>query len=389
MDAILIEMCFIHQTMDVNMRNPKICVVIGTRPEVIKQVPLYWALQKVFGEHNVVLLSTGQHRELINQALAHFSCCASYDLDVMKSGQNLNSLSGNLIFALNSWLVEYQPHCVIVQGDTSTAWIAAQSCFYLKIPIAHNEAGLRSGDLKNPFPEEANRRFISVVADYHFAPTERARLALLSEGVPERKVIVTGNTGIDSLLWTLRQPIPKLAAEILEEFNRNQWKLVLLTAHRREGAGDSVKSWFQALREFLDSHPDVAIVYPFHPNQLAREALNQFLGKHPRVRLLTSLDYGSTCHLLAKSFFVVTDSGGILEEAATLGVPAVVCRVTTERQEAFDAKVAVLAGYDLDAILPALSWARDRALQSRKTTHLFGDGKSSDRIAQHMKRVLQ
>ena len=376
------------------MRSPKICLVVGTRPEVIKQVPLYWALQRVFGEENVLLLSTGQHRELIDQALSHFSCQASHDLQVMKSGQSLNSLSGSLIFSLDSWLIEHKPDLVIVQGDTTTAWIAAQSCFHLKIPIAHNEAGLRSGDLKNPFPEEANRRFISVIADYHFAPTERARLALLSEGVSseggsKEKVFVTGNTGIDSLFWTLRQPPSHQATQILNEFEQNHWKLVLLTAHRREGAGDSVKSWFQALREFLDSHPDIAIVYPYHPNQLAKQALDEFLSHHPRVRLLSSLDYGSTCQLLAKSFFVVTDSGGILEEAVTLGVPTVVCRVTTERQEAIDAQVAVLAGYSSDGIIPALNWARDRALQPRKSTALFGDGQSAPRIAEHIKRFMQ
>lgn len=370
------------------MRNPKICVVVGTRPEVIKQVPLFWALQKLLGEENVVLLSTGQHRELIDQALAQFSCRATYDLQVMKTGQNLNMLAGSLTFSLNGWLIEQKPDLVIVQGDTSTAWIAAQCCFYLKIPIAHNEAGLRSGDLKNPFPEEANRRFISVVADHHFAPTERARLALVSEGVADDKIFVTGNTGIDSLLWTLKQPVSKQTTEILEEFEQNRWKLILLTAHRREGAGDSVKSWFQALREFLDAHPDLAIVYPIHPNQLAKDALDEFFVNHPRVKLLSALDYGSTCHLLSKSFFVVTDSGGILEEAVTLGVPTVVCRVTTERQEAFDAQVAVLAGYSPEAILPALKWARDRASQERKTTDLFGDGKSADRIAQYLKRIF-
>jgi UDP-N-acetylglucosamine 2-epimerase (non-hydrolysing) len=371
------------------VENSKICLIVGTRPEVIKQVPLYWALQKRFGADRVVLLSTGQHRELIDQALQHFSCNASHDLHVMKPGQSLNSLSAGLTLALDAWMKDHKPGLVIVQGDTASAWIAAQVCFNLKIRVVHNEAGLRSGDLENPFPEEANRRFISVIADYHFAPTERARLALLSEGVHADRIVVSGNTGIDSLFWTLNQRNSKLATDLLSEFEEKNLKPILLTAHRREGAGDSVKSWFQALRLFLDAYPDTAVIYPYHPNQLAKEALEEHLSNHPRVRLLTSLDYSSTCHLLARSFFVVTDSGGILEEAATLGVPAVVCRITTERQEAFDDHLAVLPGYDSDAIGEALEWARDRALKPRKRSTLFGDGQSSIRIAQHLEKVLE
>ncbi|OQW88993.1 MAG: UDP-N-acetylglucosamine 2-epimerase (non-hydrolyzing) [Thiotrichaceae bacterium IS1] len=367
------------------LHGKKVWVMVGTRPEVIKQLPIYWALVRKLGRDQVALVGTGQHKELLAQALAHFKVTADVNLDIMKPNQTLIEVSANILLKIGKLLTRHCPEWVIVQGDTTTAVIATLAAFYQKVKIAHNEAGLRTYDLANPFPEEANRRMISAIADLHFAPTELAAQALLRENVVKEKIWVTGNTGIDALFWTLEncQPTEKLHS-LQERIGDLDW--VFLTAHRRESQGEKILRWFEAMADFIRVHPDLALVYPVHPNQIANEAIHKFLVQSPRIFTISPLDYGSTCHLLNRSRFVITDSGGIQEEAVTLGLPVVICRETTERMEAIHTGLARLAGFDGNRINECMQWAYDRSqslLKQRNT--LFGDGRSAERIVERIR----
>ena len=364
------------------MKNKTHWIVVGTRPEVIKQVPLYLELVTRYGRDSVALVGTGQHRELLDQALSHFGVSLDFNLDIMKPAQTLSEASSAVLTGMSSLFVEHRPEWIIVQGDTTSAAMTAWAAFQAGIPVAHNEAGLRSYDLDHPFPEEANRRLISIVARLHFAPTERSKMALLNEGIDERIVHVTGNTGIDALRLTLGRPRPDSIQFVLKSLKSKGLRPVLLTAHRRENR-ESMESWFKSLAQFLTVNPDLGLIYPIHPNHLAKPAADQYLSTLPQAHVVPALNYGETCHLLAQCDLVVTDSGGIQEEAATLGIPTVVCRQTTERMEAVDAGIARLAGTESDTILSSMAWA----LRQPKPKHeglkfdLFGDGYASERIA--------
>ncbi len=371
-----------------NLRKD-IWILVGTRPEVIKQAMLYKACIARFGKDRVALVGTGQHKELLQQALAHFHLELDVNLEIMKSGQSLSESAGLMLGKLDPLLDQCRPRWVVVQGDTTTAAMAAIAAFHRGISVAHNEAGLRSFDLQHPFPEEANRRFISVVSRLNFAPTEKAKSRLLAEGVSPNSITVTGNPGIDALFWTLKQERSRLAHDLLSKVQSRKLSPVLLTAHRRENAGEAVDNWFRAIASFLDSHQDLSLIYPLHPNRIAQDAAKKYLAGNDRVHLLESLDYGTTCHLLKECRFVVTDSGGIQEEAATLGVPTVVCRNTTERSEAVDAGISRLAGLDVNKILEAMNWAYERKSE-RAVPGPFGDGRASEQIAEILfKNTLQ
>ncbi len=371
------------------MQKKKFWILVGTRPEVIKQVPLYRELKKRHGVDSVKLIGTGQHRELLDQALDHFGETLDLNLEIMRPGQSLADSAGAVLQGMNSLLQKDRPDWLIVQGDTTSAAMAAWAGFLNGVRIAHNEAGLRSYDLAHPFPEEANRKWISTIADLHFAPTEHARKALLREGAADGRIAVVGNTGIDALLWTLALERPGSIDQVLGSFQEKGLKPVLLTAHRRENRA-AMDQWFLSLKNFLRINPDLGLIYPIHPNHLAKAAAEEHLSPLPQVRLLPALNYGETCHLLAACQMVVTDSGGIQEEAATLGIPTVICRNTTERQEAVEAGIARLAGTEPDTILSTMAWAR--ALHPRKSASriqpIFGDGTAAIRISDHLESTI-
>ncbi len=371
------------------MQKKKFWILVGTRPEVIKQVPLYRELKKRHGEGSVKLIGTGQHRELLDQALAHFGERLDFNLDVMRPGQTLADSASAVLQGMNKLFQTDRPDWLIVQGDTTSAAMAAWAGFLNGVRIAHNEAGLRSYDLAHPFPEEANRKWISTIADLHFAPTERARKALLREGIEENRVAIVGNTGIDALLWTLSLKRPESIDSLLSSLKHDGLRPVLLTAHRRENRA-AMDQWFLALKNFLRINPDLALIYPIHPNHLAKAAAEEHLSSLSQVRLLPALNYGETCHLLAECQMVVTDSGGIQEEAATLGIRTVICRNTTERQEAVEAGIAILAGTEPDTILSSMAWARrhPRPASASPIRPIFGDGIAAIRISDHFDRAI-
>lgn len=365
-------------------------MVVGTRPEVIKQAPVYLACRDLLGTAHVSLIGTGQHRDLLDQALAHFSLELDTDLHVMLPDQTPLDTAAAVLAGLEPLMVSRRPSAVVVQGDTTTAAMAAWAAFHHGIVVAHNEAGLRTGDLAQPFPEEANRRLISMVADLHFAPTEHARDVLLDEGIAPAAITVTGNPGIDAMRMTLDQPVPRRARELLDRAAGEGRELIFMTAHRKENRGSRMEEWFSTLASFLDAHEELELVYPMHPNQAGAEAAHHHLREIPGVRLIEPLDYAETCHLLRRCRFVITDSGGIQEEASTLGVPVVVCRATTERPEAVVAGASFLAGTDPGPLSKGLSWAHE--LGGRRypdaLNPIFGDGHAAPRIAQALQDAL-
>jgi UDP-N-acetylglucosamine 2-epimerase (non-hydrolysing) len=283
-----------------------------------------------------------------------------------------------------------KPDFVVVQGDTTTAAITAMSAFHNKVPVFHNEAGLRSYNLHHPFPEEANRRWISVVADRHFAPTETAKKALLQEGVAEEDVLVTGNPGVDSLFWTVEQRVESKVLDQVKQKVEQGLKPVLITSHRRENSGSFMDNWFRSLKGFGEKHPELFFICPLHPNQLAREHAERHLGGSERALLCEPLSYAETCHTLKQCFFVVTDSGGIQEEAVSLGVPVVVCRKVTERMEGVKAGWSRLADpQETEQVLDGMKWAYDLAKAPPEKSLPFGDGRASQVMARGIGSFLE
>ncbi len=359
-----------------------IWVVLGTRPEAIKQAPVYMRLVELVGKKNVSLVGTGQHEELLNQALAPFGLTLDLNLKVMGRGNDLCGTSGIILQEMGNYIKEFTPSCLIVQGDTSTAAMSGMAAFFNKVPVFHNEAGLRSYDIYNPFPEEVNRKVLTAIANVHFAPTQLSRDALIKEGVEAETIFITGNTGIDALMMVLQQ-VPSVATlNLLEKIKNSGRKPVLMTAHRRENAGQGMDDWMQSVSNYFKKNQDLALVFPLHPNNLARKSAEEKLGKLENCFMIDPLDYIDCCHVLNECQFVVTDSGGIQEEASTLGIPVVVCRKTTERMEAVHSQMAVLAGLQTETILKGMDWANEKSKKSeRKTQNIFGDGKASQMIA--------
>jgi len=359
------------------MPQPTVLAVFGTRPEAIKLAPVVRALE-AGPSLGVRVVATGQHRAMLDQVLAVFGIAPDHDLDVMVPGQTLPELTSRLLPPLDRVIAAEAPAAVLVQGDTTTAFAAALAAFYRRVPVGHVEAGLRTHDRYAPFPEEINRRLIGDLASWHFAPTERARDALLREGVPEGDVLVTGNTVVDALRHVLATTEAGMPA-IPEEGQR----LVLVTAHRRENFGRPFEALCRAVRRIADGHPDVDVCFPVHPNPNVREPVRRILAGHPRVRLLEPLDYVAFAHLLARADLVLTDSGGIQEEAPTLGKPVLVMRDATERPEAVEAGVVELVGTDEERIVAAAARLLDDPLayaRMARAVSPYGDGRASERI---------
>lgn len=373
------------------LKDKTLWIMLGTRPEAIKQIPLYQEAVKRWGKERVALVNSGQHRDLLQQVLDTFEVEPDVDLQIFKGGQSLAEMSASLLLRCRELFQSVKPKTLIVQGDTTTAALLGMAAFYEgDIQICHNEAGLRTGQIRNPFPEEFNRQVLGRIATYHFAPTEKAKERLLSEGVDASSVFTTGNTGIDALLKVQDMGAPHSLETLLADKKPEQG-LVLMTAHRRENQGASFDEWFGAWAEFLKSHPDVYVLYPQHPNDLAKGAAEKYLKSLPNVKLCSPTDYKTTCHLLKQCAFVVTDSGGLQEEGSSLGIPVVVCRQTSERMEAVEAGYSRLAGSETKRILEACEWAygewKANLGKERALSWPFGRGDASVKICNEIERL--
>ncbi len=365
-------------------RYRRVLTVLGTRPEAIKFAPVVRALTQAGVDHAVC--STGQHREMLAQVFTVFGLKPAYDLHLMTAGQALGEIAGAAVAAVTRVIAEYKPDLVLVQGDTTTAFAGAAAAFYSGVAVGHVEAGLRTGDLRSPFPEEANRKLIGVVADWHFAPTLRAQQNLLTEGVDPRRIVVTGNTGIDALR-IVRERLLKDAAlrgecEGKFGFIDPTKKLVLVTGHRRESFGEGLARMFAGLKR-LAQRPDVQIVYPVHLNPNVKGPAHAALGDVNNVHLIAPVEYHEMIYLMERAGLIITDSGGIQEEAPSFGVPLLVTRDVTERQEAVEAGCAKLIGTDPRKMLPEAIRALENA--SRRVIgaahyNPFGDGYAATRI---------
>lgn len=361
------------------MPKPIIVCVCGTRPDTIKMAPVVQALREYAHEVDTVLVSTGQHREMLDQALAAFDLKADVDLGIMTHGQTLAQVTSRAMEGIDAVLAERQPQWVVAQGDTTTTFVASLAAFYRRIPFAHVEAGLRTDSLTNPFPEEMNRRVTGILASVHFPPTSRAAENLRNEGVPDEISVMTGNTGIDALL---KMQLPENLW-----FPEHRGPVILVTTHRRENWGEPQRDVARALRGILAEQPGALAVVPMHKNPMVRELLQSELGDHPQVKLIEPPDYPEFVALLKRSTLVLTDSGGVQEEAPTFGKPILVLRLTTERPEGVTAGVSRLVGTDAELIQrEALTLLRDQAAYARMANAQspYGDGLASQRI----RRVL-
>ena len=356
----------------------KVMLVFGTRPEAIKMCPLVNELKKR-PEVQTVVCVTGQHREMLDAVLRAFDVVPDYDLAIMKDRQTLFDITVNILERIRAVLTEVKPDVVLVHGDTSTTFVTALACFYLQIPVGHVEAGLRTYNIYSPYPEEFNRQAVSVIAKYNFAPTELSRENLLREGRAPESIYVTGNTAIDALKTTVRTDYthPEL-----------EWaagsRLIMITAHRRENLGEPMHRMFRAIRRIIEEHPDVRAIYPIHMNPVVREEANAELGGCDRIRIIEPLDVLDFHNFLSRSYLILTDSGGIQEEAPSLGKPVLVMRDTTERPEGIAAGTLRLVGTEEETIYRNFKeLLEDRAAYDKMAhaSNPYGDGFASVRIA--------
>ena len=359
-------------------RKKKIMLVFGTRPEAIKMCPLVNELKTRENAETIVCV-TGQHRQMLDQVLETFRVIPDYDLEIMKDGQTLFDITMRVLDGIKSILKEASPDVVLVHGDTTTTFVAALACFYLQIPVGHVEAGLRTGNLYSPWPEEFNRQAVSVVSAYNFAPTERARQNLLQEQHKAEMIWVTGNTAIDALKTTVKENYRHEQLEWVKDA-----RLILITAHRRENLGEPMYHMFRAIKRVLDEHEDVKAVYPIHMNPAVRKTADEVFGKDDRIRMIEPLDVLDFHNFMQRSYLILTDSGGIQEEATSLGQPVLVMRDTTERTEGIEAGTLKLVGTGEEMIYWAFTELLENKREYEKMAHAsnpYGDGYASVRIA--------
>ncbi|QUP56004.1 UDP-N-acetylglucosamine 2-epimerase (non-hydrolyzing) (plasmid) [Ralstonia syzygii] len=372
----------------------KILTVFGTRPEAIKMAPLVQALQAERGIVSSVCVSA-QHREMLDQVLQLFDIAPEFDLNVMRSGQTLSDVTSAVLAGINGVLDAYAPDAVLVHGDTTTTLAASLAAFYRRIPVGHVEAGLRTGNVWSPWPEELNRRVTDAISTWHFAPTAESRQNLLDEGVEPQRVTLTGNTVIDALL-TVKYRLdsdPALAAEIASAypFLNPARRLILVTGHRRENFGEPFERFCVALRLLAARHPDVQIVYPVHLNPNVQQPVRAILSGHDNVHLIDPQDYLPFVYLMDRAYLIVTDSGGIQEEAPALGKPVLVTRDTTERPEAVASGTALLVGTDTARIVREAETLLDDSAAYLRMAHAhnpYGDGQACRRIVEALKTAL-
>ena len=356
----------------------KVMLVFGTRPEAIKMCPLVNELKRR-QELQTLVCVTGQHRQMLDQVLEVFGVVPDYDLSVMQEKQTLFDITANILLRIRSVLEQECPDLVLVHGDTSTTFVTALACFYLHIPVGHVEAGLRTYNLESPYPEEFNRQAVSIVAKLHFAPTEQARQNLLREGKLDSGIYVTGNTAIDALKTTVR---PGYTHPELDWAAGS--RLILITAHRRENLGEPMRHMFRAIRHVMDKHPDVKAIYPIHMNPAVRETAAEILGDDDRIHIIEPLDVLDFHNFMSRSYLILTDSGGIQEEAPSLGKPVLVMRDTTERPEGIAAGTLKLVGTEEDAIYAEFTNLLDNPAAYAAMAHAanpYGDGHACERIA--------
>jgi UDP-N-acetylglucosamine 2-epimerase (non-hydrolysing) len=363
------------------LKKLKVMSVFGTRPEAIKMAPLVLELEK---EPNleVVVAVTAQHREMLDQVLNLFKIIPKYDLDIMTKNQTLYEVTTKALLGLKEIFKKEEPDLILVHGDTTTTFVAALAAYYAQIPIGHVEAGLRTGDKYSPFPEEMNRKLTGSLADLHFAPTFRAKENLLKENINPKAIFVTGNTVIDALETTVKNNYD-FKDDALKALVNNGKKIILVTTHRRENLGEPMRHVYRALKEVLKKHPEVEAVFPVHKNPLVRKIVNEELEGLKQVHLIEPLDYEPFANLMAKSYLVLTDSGGIQEEAPAFGKPVLVLRDTTERPEALEAGTVKLVGTEYEkvfALTDELLTNENSYKKMAMATNPYGDGLASKRI---------
>ncbi|WP_251546314.1 MULTISPECIES: non-hydrolyzing UDP-N-acetylglucosamine 2-epimerase [Pumilibacter] len=356
----------------------KVMLVFGTRPEAIKMCPLVNELKKRENIETVVCV-TGQHRQMLDQVLQAFNVIPDYDLSIMKDKQTLFDITTNIMNSIKTVLEEAQPDVVLVHGDTSTTFVTALACYYLRIPVGHVEAGLRTYNIYSPYPEEFNRQAVSIISSYNFAPTELSRQNLIREGHKEESIYVTGNTAIDALKTTVRKDYVHSELEWASDS-----RLIMITAHRRENLGQPMHNMFRAIRKVMEEYSDTKAIYPIHMNPVVRKAAEEELGDFDRIHIIEPLDVLDFHNFLAKSYLILTDSGGIQEEAPSLGKPVLVMRDTTERPEGIEAGTLKLVGTMEDVIYNNFSRLLSDEHEYQKMAHAsnpYGDGLASKRIA--------
>ncbi|GLI56925.1 UDP-N-acetylglucosamine 2-epimerase [Propionigenium maris DSM 9537] len=363
----------------------KVMVVFGTRPEAIKMCPLVKEL-KTREELETVVCVTGQHREMLDQVLNVFDIVPEYDLSIMKKKQTLFDVTTNILNKIKEVLEEVKPDVVLVHGDTSTTFVTALACFYLQIPVGHVEAGLRTYDIYSPFPEEFNRQATGIISSYNFAPTEISRDNLLKEGKANESIFVTGNTAIDALNTTVDR---KYNHELFNWIGDD--RLIMLTAHRRENLGEPLHNMFRAIKRIVDEHDDIKVVYPIHMNPLVRGAANEVFGEHDRIKIIEPLEVVDFHNFLNKSYMILTDSGGIQEEAPSLGKPVLVMRDTTERPEGVAAGTLKLVGTEEERIYGTFKELLNDSEEYEKMSRAsnpYGDGTACKQIADVLSEKL-
>ena len=373
----------------------KILIVFGTRPEAIKMVPLIKEFKK-YNDFEIKICVSAQHRQMLDQVLNLFEIKPDYDLDIMKANQDLYDISSRVLLGMRDVMKDFCPNVVLVHGDTTTSFVGALAAFYQKIKIGHVEAGLRTNDLYSPFPEEANRQITGVLADFHFAPTQSAKQNLIKEGKNPNSIIVTGNTVIDALFLmidkieknvNLRDEITSILRSKYSNFGSER-KFILVTGHRRENFGDGFLNICDALKNIAQNNPEIDIVYPVHLNPNVQKPVREILSNLSNVYLIDPLEYEKFVYLMSKSFFIITDSGGIQEEAPSLGKPVLVTRDTTERPEALQSGAVKLVGTNKNIIIKEaqnLILQKDEFEKMSKANNPYGDGKASERIVEFLK----
>ncbi|MCI6732153.1 MAG: UDP-N-acetylglucosamine 2-epimerase (non-hydrolyzing) [Lachnospiraceae bacterium] len=363
----------------------KVMLVFGTRPEAIKMCPLVKELRRSSKLQTIVCV-TGQHRQMLDMVLEAFSVIPDYDLSIMKDRQTLFDVTINILCSIKEVMMKEKPDVVLVHGDTSTTFVTALACFYLQIPVGHVEAGLRTYNIYSPYPEEFNRQAVSIISHFNFAPTELSRQNLLKEGKREQTIFVTGNTAIDALKTTVQDDYthPEL------EWAKGS-RLILITAHRRENLGDPMRNMFRAIRRVMDEHPDVKAIYPIHMNPVVREIASEYLGGDDRIHIIEPLDVIDFHNFLARCHLILTDSGGIQEEAPSLGKPVLVMRETTERPEGIKAGTLKLVGTEEEMIyreFNRLLTNQDDYDAMAHASNPYGDGRACERIVRILEEKL-
>ena len=368
------------------MKRMKVVLIFGTRPEAIKMCPLVRELKSRPAEFETIVCVTGQHREMLDQVLDVFGIVTDHDLHVMKPGQTLFDITSDVLLKIKAVLEDERPDCALVHGDTTTSFAAALAAFYLQIPVGHVEAGLRTRNLYSPWPEEFNRQAVDVISQWHFAPTETSRQNLLDEAKPADRIFVTGNTGIDALRHTVREDYSHPELDWAEGS-----RLILITAHRRENLGEPMHRMFRAIRRVMEERPGTKAIYPIHMNPQVRRAAHEELDGFDRLRIIDPLEVVDFHNFMARSHLILTDSGGIQEEAPSLGKPVLVMRDTTERPEGVEAGTLRLVGTGEETIYREFSRLLDDPAEYAEMSHAsnpYGDGHASERIADILAKEL-